>query len=363
LTLDILPAMENRKAQAWGSGGAPKRSRGPEDEFKILLSRMAGQKAGGRCLYPVEPACSERPCKAHSIQNGTVLNSLAEDGHVVAVRFAPGVVDDPGVVFGRFGRNVATTFTGLCARHDAELFAPIDRRPLDLQNREQMFLLAYRSVMRDAHASRVSAEKTRRMLDERRRLGLPELERPPEGAVDPVEHALAVAESVAEEKELFDKAYLAGDFGAGEHEVARTPPSPPGLAVSSLICVGDSAFTGKALNVALNVFPYKGRHATLLSFRRPAKQAAQNLGFALMSTIGEERFRAVSCLVLKNCENLVLRPSLFRSFGRKQRRVVSEYFGKTTFAPHFGPLEAVPFPGIVKEADERKLNLFQAVGR
>ncbi|MDP9440457.1 MAG: hypothetical protein M3P49_17250 [Actinomycetota bacterium] len=51
------------------------------------------------------------------------------------------------------------------------------------------------------------------MLDERRRLGLPELERPPEGAVDPVEHALAVAESVAEEKEFFDEAYLAGDSG------------------------------------------------------------------------------------------------------------------------------------------------------
>ncbi|MDP9440456.1 MAG: hypothetical protein M3P49_17245 [Actinomycetota bacterium] len=127
--------------------------------------------------------------------------------------------------------------------------------------------------------------------------------------------------------------------------------------------MGDSAFTGKALNVALNVFPYEGRQATLLSFRRPAKQVAQNLGFALKSTIGEERFRAVSCLVLKNCENLVLRPNLFRSFGRKQRRIVSEYFEKTTFAPQFGPLEAFLFPRIAKEADERRLNLFQAVGR
>lgn len=345
-----------------GDGGGPAGSGGgPEERFEGFLSRTVGQKGGGRCLYPVEPSCSTRPCKAHSIQNGAVLGSLAEDGHVVAVSFAPGGTE-PRAVFGRAGRNVATTFTGLCARHDAELFAPIDRKPLDLRDREQMFLLAYRSVLRDAHASRISAEKTRRALEERRRLGLPELGPPPEGAVDPVAHALEVAESVAEEKASFDHAYLSGSFGAVEHEVARTPPSPPGLAVSNLVCLGDSAFTGKALHAALNVFPHEGRHVTVLSFRRPARQAAQGLGFALKRTIGEKRHLAVSCVVLKNCENMVLRPSLFRSYGREQKRVLSTYFRETAFAPHFGPMEAIPLPGIVGDADLGKLNLFGAVG-
>lgn len=342
-----------------GSGGSAGRSRSPEDEFRIFLARTVGPRAKGRCSYPVEPACPERPCKAHSIQNGAILASLAEDGHVIAVRFALGGAE-PEVIFGRVGRNVATTFTGLCAWHDAELFAPIHRRPLDLRDREQMLLLAYRSVMRDVHASRVSAEKIGRALEERRRLGLPSSRsrrrapstrwsmcwrwrrprpRRRNASIEPTSPATSGPSSTR----------------------WRAPPSPPGLAVSSLIGMGDSAFTGRALHAAFNVFHYEGRHVAVLSSRRPARQAAQNLGFVLKGTIGVERFRAVPRLVLKNCENLVLRPSLFRSLGRRQRRVMSEYFEKTTFAPHYGPLQAFPFPGIVRETDVDKLNLFEAV--
>jgi hypothetical protein len=50
------------------------------------------------------------------------------------------------------GRNEASTFTGLCSAHDADLFRPIDTRELDVNDREQFFLLAYRSVTREVHA-------------------------------------------------------------------------------------------------------------------------------------------------------------------------------------------------------------------
>ena len=168
---------------------------------------------------------------------------------------------------------------------------------------------------------------------------------------------------MAEEKGFFDRAYLAGDFRAIEYDVTRTPLSAPSLAVSSLFSLGDSAHTEKALQATLNVFPYEGRHVVVPSSRRPARQAAQVLGFALKSTIGGERFRTVSCVVLKNCENLVLRSRLFRSFGCKQRRVLRKYFEETTFAPQFGPLEVVPFPEIVSDADIEKLNLYKVVDR
>jgi hypothetical protein len=92
-----------------------------------------------------------------------------------------------------------------------------------------------------------------------------------------VEHGLAIEGPVAEEKGFFERAYLAGDFGAVEHDVTRTPPSAPSLAVSSLFSLGNSAFTGKALQATLNVFPYEGRHVVVLSSRRPARQAAQVL--------------------------------------------------------------------------------------
>jgi hypothetical protein len=49
----------------------------------------------GKCLYPIEPACTAKPCKAHSIQNRVVLDSLAEDRHVVVPKLDVSDVHSP----------------------------------------------------------------------------------------------------------------------------------------------------------------------------------------------------------------------------------------------------------------------------
>ena len=114
--------------------------------------------------------------------------------------------------------------------------------------------------------------------------------------------------------------------------------------------------------VALNVFPHDGRHAIVFSFRRPSKPLAQDLVFALKRRVGEERFRAVSRLVLKNSDNFVLRPSLYNSFGEVQKQVMRDYFLGTVKMSALGGREIDPVPGVVKDGDVEKLNLFRAVG-
>lgn len=58
------------------------------------------------------------------------------------------------------GRNNATTFTGLCADHDADLFRPIDTNEIDLSSDEHLFLLSYRAVLKEAYMTRKSAIDT-----------------------------------------------------------------------------------------------------------------------------------------------------------------------------------------------------------
>ena len=269
----------------------------------------------GKCLYPIEPACTAIPCRAHSIQNRVVLDSLAEEGHVVVPKLDFSDIYNPSTKFQRVGQNVATVFTGLCTRHDAELFAPIEKQPLDLKDRMQMFLLAYRAVLRETHTVNAMAQGVEEGHKEGVGLGFLGMEAIAAGEELKAQY-VAELKHIAEQKRHFDQAFLSSDYEAVEHEVAWTPPSPPGLAVNSFFSIGVNRLTDKDMPVALNVLPFDGMHVVVISFRRPSKPLAQELIFSLKSTTNEERFCAVSRLVLKDCENFVLRPSLYKSLGR-----------------------------------------------
>jgi hypothetical protein len=74
--------------------------------------------------------CSERAIRAHSVQNSHVLDQLARDGHVVGLTPSVTLAEGPKIDFALVGRNQATTFTGLCSRHDDLIFAPIEKPEL-----------------------------------------------------------------------------------------------------------------------------------------------------------------------------------------------------------------------------------------
>jgi hypothetical protein len=125
-------------------------------------------------------------------------------------------------------------------------------------------LLAYRSVLRQAHAIPTGTHVLERVAEKKKQLGLPDHE---EVAVAsrPIRRLRDDVGPIGEEKEAFDGTYLGGEFGDVEHEIAWTLPSPPSLAVSSFFSVRCNSRTHRQLPVALNVFPHDGRHAIVFS--------------------------------------------------------------------------------------------------
>src|SRR5689334_8203934 len=119
-------------------------------EMKNLMFRLQGSRLE-RCLEPREE-CEAKAIKAHSIAKSSVLNQLCEDNHVVMPVARQQSDAPPTVEFRRVGKNTASTFTGLCARHDNQIFRPIDDFSFDVLNPEHLFLLAYRSVLNELHA-------------------------------------------------------------------------------------------------------------------------------------------------------------------------------------------------------------------
>jgi hypothetical protein len=73
---------------------------------------------------------------------------------------------EPKIEFAKVGRNHASTFTGLCAKHDAELFKEIDAKPLNVDNCVQRRQLAYRSAMREMHTELENSERAQALHEE-----------------------------------------------------------------------------------------------------------------------------------------------------------------------------------------------------
>jgi hypothetical protein len=135
------------------------------------------KKAFGKryCLHPqASPQnCHGNIVRAHTIQRGGGLTRIAEEGHVYNClvhrrRLSPASANlQPTLV----GINKASTFTGFCALHDNEAFAPIEDQPFQ-SIPEHAFLLAYRAISSEVFLKKASLElaSLRRSLDRGRSL-------------------------------------------------------------------------------------------------------------------------------------------------------------------------------------------------
>ena len=105
------------------------------------------------CLHPDAPGGCDRIIDAHSLQKrGPLFHLKDETNHVYT--FSPGsnnaFPSDPDLV----GWNEASTFRGLCHRHD-QIFQSIENAPFS-GSKEQVFLLGYRATYLEIHQKRAA---------------------------------------------------------------------------------------------------------------------------------------------------------------------------------------------------------------
>ncbi len=338
----------------------------------------ASRKEYPVCLYPVDrtgaSSCPEPAIKAHSIQKSGKLAEIVEDDFVYAFHLRPQFDDPPEPPdFRLVSHNLATTFLGLCKGHDNDLFEKIDNSPLDLDDEEHVFLLTYRTVLKEYHGALTLEKWTAEAY----------AEMAGGGAVDPKdtvsrelkETAARNAASLADEKRAMDLLYLDGKYGGVGREVAWLPPADPALAVSSYVSMGAVEFAGRMGRqrfCALNVFPQDGRHVVACSFRGGGAMAKRTLMRELRYHGELKREQPASRLVLRSCVDPVLRPSVYDSFPEQQKETIRGYYFKTAMlehaaaSPQFTPELRVRLAEEVEKAtavrdDDRRINLFRAV--
>ncbi len=276
-----------------------------------------------RCLEPTE-TCTRRAISAHSIQNARVLDRLCTDGHLIQPRLRARF-GHPQVSFELVGRNEATTFAGVCGPHDDALFKDIEKSPTDYSTDEHLFLLAYRSVLRELHACVTSAVKLQFAFQAKVDLALIPGDSPTADGMLAVEH-LANAYEFYLYKREYDDIYLEQKFSGLSHLRLFEPGRLPTVAVSSVFSLDNISIGDDVARIALNVLPLRGGVLIVFSFLQDHEQHIQPFLSRFQTAADDELLRRVSVQVLNSCENFVVAPSFWNALEVSKRMAMQELF-------------------------------------
>jgi hypothetical protein len=280
--------------------------------------------------------CDGDAIRAHSVQNARVLDLLAEDGHVVALKLRVGKDDEILVDFDRIGRNLATTFTGLCNKHDAAIFSPLDTKPFDLANAEHLFLLAYRAVHFELHATINAATQVQGAYRKRVELGLDSAESPSPAGMLALER-MFISHLTFQYKSELDAIYFARRFDRLQHDVVRLAVSSPTLAASAMCALGGRGEGREdAVRATINVLPLGLTESAAVFSYLPVDsgRARAHLSRILGSSNSLQKYE-LSRLLIAQCQNFVLRPSYVASWDLKKRELITKRFVDTVLEPDF----------------------------
>jgi len=163
---EIIRRIEAGEAlkQEWLEAGAAPLSDDEKRRLRGAFIELRNAQPRVACTAPIQPPCGVKPIRSHSMGRRGPLALLADKGHVRLLSYSQ-TIGEPDVEMKLVGVREATTFPGLCSRHDGELFRSVDVPSLVRPNSEQVFLLAFRSVLRALYVARWMAHHRSRLAD------------------------------------------------------------------------------------------------------------------------------------------------------------------------------------------------------
>lgn len=281
------------------------------------------------CHEPTEK-CKQEAIHAHSIPSSTVLNRLAHEGHVVMPRLKLKMPPPAEIEFKRVGKNKATTFTGLCSKHDKAIFRPIDDGLPDLANNVHLFLLAYRAVLREYHVVLQNAIRFQSTYQKRIAVGLSPGTKPCDFGIFATSH-LCNAFECYEYKRYFDLAYLGNDWSQLEHHVVILKNQSPSIAVSSLFSL-DDIDAPETPRIALSIYPTERDVAVVFSATSNDAPFFNDYLNRLLTSESYYQKYLISKLVLQSCENFVMAPQYYDSMSQERKHAICQFYVATALS-------------------------------
>lgn len=290
--------------------------------------------ADGFCLHSraIGEACGGAAVASHTIQRRGGLAAIAEDQHVISNRFE---MDDliknsgePAVR--RVGIRKASTFPGFCAKHDFELFEPIEKPGAHLDKRAA-FLLSYRAICMEYFKKKAAVET------------LPILKLADSGRPFPVQAQIqnycAVYEQgtalgmrdIARFRSVYDSCMLDTHQGGFKYSAIFFDKVLPIVLCSAWLVETD--FHGNWLQklgtnseelelVAVNVTTIGDRTAALFGWVGGNAGPAQKFVESFHQLLDARKSSAIASMGFEHSENVYMRPSWWESLSESKKRAL-----------------------------------------
>ncbi len=284
-----------------------------------------------KCLDP-SMSCTNEAINAHSVQNATALGLLEENGHVTTIKQSV-KGGEPQISFEQVGRNQASTFTALCNHHDTEFFKPIDTRPLSLDDAEQLFLLAYRSVTRELHSVLEGAGRIQtaflQLVD---RGEIPKDEVSSEG-IEAVQHMLKAWGTWRYRYQHFDENLVKGRFNNILHTNIILQHDTPNIAASSFFSVKDKVWGRPFPAAIVNIVPLSTHEtAVIVSYAREHSGIVRRFFAPIVMEKDVNRQQLLlSHMIVDRMENFFIRTSVVDGWTAEKKQFILSSFIATVF--------------------------------
>jgi hypothetical protein len=274
-------------------------------------------------------SCDSKAIKAHSVQNSNVLDLLSEDGHVIQIKLKVSGDKPPEPEYKLVGRNRATTFTGLCAEHDSSIFKEIDTEELNVDSARQLYLLAYRSVLRELHATMHSAGMIQGAYQKIVEMGLDPKDQPSSAGLEAV-FQMIKSWRTFRYRCKYDRLEESDCYEDLIHFTKSIDTTEATVAASVLFGVGKYSNEEDLVGVALNIVPLNASKTVIVfSYFKEDEQEIKKEFPELYEAEGHYLAYVVSKLLLGYGENLVVLPSFYNNWSDEKRACILEYFTKT----------------------------------
>jgi hypothetical protein len=278
-----------------------------------------------RCLEPSEN-CNNKSIKAHSIQNKRILELIQENGHVIMPNMKLNFPDPPIISFELIGRNIATTFDGLCADHDESIFAPIEKESINMESISHLFLLNYRAVLKETYAVLNSTRKIQGTYMEGIKEGIIDPQKIIAGRKYSTAHLVNAYDMYLYKKE-FDSIYLTKSYDKIENIIIQINQKRPTIAVNSLFTyAGRKELENEIERIIINVFPNEKSTWVVISFLKEKGKYIPKIIKEIIKADQKQKKYLITNLILSNCENFVMAPSFYKAIPDKIKSKMIKYY-------------------------------------
>ncbi|WP_428743076.1 hypothetical protein [Tenacibaculum sp.] len=309
------------------------------EEFNREVQKQKSLFNIKECFHHDKDECKGKIKQAHSIQNNGRISIIASEvnKNISLYTLTNFIYGEQNMLkdLKPIGRKEASTFFGFCDFHDSKLFSPIENFEFDHDSEKHLFLHSYRSFAHSYHRKKEELNYWSNFEKNKMNNGSLFSQHMQSRMIGGNEIALAELEKG---KHYLDNAIANKNYDSLEYIVYQKEGLYP-FAVSSQMSP-KITYSGKSMNNHHDPnIPYENPIITFLPDKNStiviiAAFPFENKSITLLDELDSlndlKLEKAITSLIIANCENTIISPLFWQNLSKKSQRKLLDEFTENT---------------------------------